>query len=273
MPQCPECQAGYDTGDRFCGECGFTLASASTPTSKPEETAPGVPPSGTNKALLIGGMIVAAGLVALVGMYFSDLNDQRQYEQIAAAAQGPSPTSGADIRTEPSENSPETEQELPSATPEPVAELPPPVQQAANPINAGFWEFDWQINNVTGTRRMEPDTPFGSFPIGRTGSDSRCITSDMARAPESSAFPMNPAASCITLEHSMRDGIIDGSFSCQLPNTNVAVDAAISGTYDANSADVILRMRLPAESIATGSFVDEMVDVFYGYQGYRTGDC
>jgi hypothetical protein len=73
MPECPRCQAPYETGARFCQQCGAALIEpepAKTPAPEPEPTpaavTPGVagPPSRRPPAWLLA--LAGAGLIAII---------------------------------------------------------------------------------------------------------------------------------------------------------------------------------------------------------------
>lgn len=289
MPKCPQCGAAFAPGDHFCGACGASLSgTASPPPPDPEVSDPTKAP--WSRPALIAGGLAAAGLVWLIGNYFEEQNEARTYSWIADATRGSLDGTEAASRPALDDNRTVRRFEAAQAASRPpdrsttgddtavfegAGSARPSIASAENgaQIAAGKWVFSWQIDDFAGTAQARPSTPTSSLPFGRSGQDDRCITQAMTTALRDIAFPMDPEANCVSSSHSMRGGIIEASYSCRMPGVDEPVAAAVEGSYDSNSAFATMRMRMPASAIATGSYVDEMIEVIYSYRGRRTGAC
>ena len=286
MRKCHNCSASVELEDRFCGSCGANLGVANEPAAegatppRSSQPASGDSPTAAQskwlKPALIIGAIMAAGLVWLVGNWFEQQNRQSAYGRIADAANAGTRDGGMPENREGSPNRATQRSDALRAGSASDGNTTGRYGGSATPgapINAGRWLFDWQITSFAGQGQAMPLTPRNSLPFGRTGQQEFCLSEAMASAPGSVAFPIAPEANCTTRDYKMRGGAIAGTFSCNFERIPGPVDAAIEGTYEADSIDVTMRMRMPAAAIATGAYVEEVLDVSYRYQGHRSGGC
>lgn len=309
MIKCPQCGAPCADDDRFCGECGASLAgvkhspapdspaptpppAASQAAAEPEPAAPEPEHDARNGkslstglifALLIGAVLITGLLAKMAWDYANDNaialvaseNQSRSDARLGQAQEESSArrSEAGNEETDTGSTEEEPEDDLEAAAEAAAAEAERDVPTAQAPITAGQWELNWRINNVSGTQSLDPQTPRSSLPIGNSGRYARCVRSSEALSPRSIAFPLAAAANCQSDDYRMSGGRVSGEFTCRMPNNSVPVDAAINGDYTRDSVDVIMRMRMPASQIAKGPHANEMVEVFYQLSGSRTGGC
>ncbi len=135
MPYCPKCGSQTEEGAAFCSDCGERLEEqAAAPEQQPPTPGPAAK-AGTTPWTLLGGLVVAGGLVlGLVALYDAAANDGDWADSIFGGGGGEDTTVAA-LSPTPEETAQPSPTVKPSPTVEPSPTEVPPRRATVRPAS------------------------------------------------------------------------------------------------------------------------------------------
>lgn len=278
MRACPACGSELDSADRFCGDCGVTVAPTRQTTIAGEQEKER---KGARALVVVLALLVLIGVAAIAHLLLKNFYDRGPVVRIALAnlpdrkagqVVGTMPTP-AETSRDADQATDESTEKAANATAEPSpAPTDTGIAEGA-PIQPGKWLFTTQLVGIAKADPTDQSFELSRRGIGSKESSSLCVTPTIANNPGTIAFPFPSAMGCSAGSFAMANGRYRSSLTCNFPQYGGRRPVNASGQFTSSGLAVDASVRIPA-AVVSGDF-QQPPEILMQYRiiGNLAGPC